>query len=51
MSRKFPIDEGYDAYFYGGSNPYRRGTEEYDEWESGYYDAEQDDYQEDEYRD
>jgi hypothetical protein len=43
-------EEGYNAYFQGedvDDNPYLFETDEYEDWEEGYTDAEYNDYYED----
>ena len=37
-----PFNEGYIAFYDGGENPYRPGTEDCDAWEVGYAEAEDD---------
>lgn len=42
------FEDGYDAYFFGScvdDNPYKMTQDEYQEWESGFYQAMSFDYQ------
>lgn len=46
MHKTFEYQEGYDAYGEGDSHcPYARGSENWHEWQQGYQDAKDDDYE------